>query len=264
MGNTKCLKYRPSEEKKWSVKFIHPLRLNSNGEKGRWTRRSLMTIDSKIADNYVNEMKDLLSHEDLWEGENGKLQAEKKYSPVVTSAFYDSILPEEFKDNESIPIRENLLPLPSSDDGYNKVLFVGTTGAGKSTLLRQLIGTTSENFPLTTTGKATVSDLEVIVAEENYKSVVTFFTRRMTETFIQECVYNALLKAMNESDKNRLSQNYSGFYIWVKIATFIFFHDIYYIKSILYKKFDFSVSYVQKIRSKAAILTSTQFGGVCF
>ena len=62
----------------------------------------------------------------------------------------------------------------------------------------------------------------------------------------------------------RLSQNYSGFYIWVKIATFIFFHDIYYIESTLYEKFDFSVSYVQKIRSKAAILTSTQFGGVCF
>ena len=84
----------------------------------------------------VEEMKDLLSHEDLWEGENGKLVADKKYSPVVTSAFYDSILPSEFKDNESSPIRENLLPLPSSDDGYNKILFVGTTGAGKSTLLQ--------------------------------------------------------------------------------------------------------------------------------
>jgi adenylate kinase family enzyme len=114
-----------------------------------------------------------------------------------------------FKDNDSIPIRENLLPLPSSEDGYNKVLFVGTTGAGKSTLLRHLIGTTSENFPLTTTGKATVSDLEVIVAEGNYKSVVTFFTRQMTETFIQECIYNALLKAMNESDKKKIFEEFS-------------------------------------------------------
>jgi GTPase Era involved in 16S rRNA processing len=209
MGNTKCFKYKPAEGKVWSLAFNHPLRLNSNGEKGRWTRRSLRTIYSKVADGYVNEMKDLLSHEDLWEKENGKLRAEKKYSPVVTSAFYDSILPEEFKDNESTPIRENLLPLPSSDDGYNKVLFVGTTGAGKSTLLRQLIGTTSENFPLTTTGKATVSDLEVIVAEGNYKSVVTFFTRRMTQAFIQECVYNALLKAMNDSDKKKIFEEFS-------------------------------------------------------
>ncbi len=264
MGNTKCLKYRPSEEKVWSLVFNHPLRLNSNGKKGRWTRRSLKTVDSKDADGYVDEMKDLLSHEDLWKREYGKLRAEKKYSPLVISAFYDSILSEEFNDSESTPIRENLLPLPSSDDGYNKVLFVGTTGAGKSTLLRQLIGTTSEHFPLTTSGKATVSDLEVIVATGNYKAAVTFFTKGLVEAFVQECVYDALLKSMNEKDKNRLSQNYSGFYIWVKIATFIFFHDIYYIKSILYKKFDFSVSYVQKIRSKAAILTSTQFGGVCF
>ena len=136
MGKSNCKKDRSAERKIGSVKFIHPLRLNSKGEKGRWTRRSLKTIDSKIADKYIEEMKDLLSHEDLWEGENGKLVADKKYSPVVTSAFYDSILPSEFKDNESSPIRENLLPLPSSDDGYNKILFVGTTGAGKSTLLQ--------------------------------------------------------------------------------------------------------------------------------
>lgn len=209
MGSVNCNKDRPAGGNIWSIKFIHPLRLNSNGKKGRWIRRSLKTPDSKIADKYIEEMKDLLSHKDLWEGEIGRTIAEKKYSQVVTSAFYDSILPEGFRDNESSPIRENLLPLPSSDDGYNKVLFVGTTGAGKSTLLRQLIGTTSENFPLTTTGKATVSDLEVIVAEGNYKSVVTFFTRQMTETFIQECVYNALLKAMNESDKKKIFEELS-------------------------------------------------------
>ncbi len=209
MGNTKCFKYKPAEGKVWSLAFNHPLRLNSNGKKGRWTRRSLRTIDSKVADGYVNEMKDLLSHEDLWEKENGKLRAEKKYSPLVTSVFYDSILSEEFNDSESIPIRENLLPLPSSDDGYDKILFVGTTGAGKSTLLRQLIGTTSENFPLTTSGKATVSDLEVIVAKGNYKAAVTFFTKGMVEAFVQECVYNALLKAMNEKDKKKIFEELS-------------------------------------------------------
>ncbi len=114
------------------------------------------------------------------------------------------VLPEEFKDNESTPIRENLLPLPSSDDGYSKVLFVGTTGAGKSTLLRQLIGTTSENFPLITSGKATVSDLEVIVAKGNYKAVVTFITKPMTELYVQDCVYYAILKALKEGDKKKI------------------------------------------------------------
>ena len=200
MDNINCLKYRPAKGKIWSVVFNHPLRLNSNGEKGRLIRRSLGTVSSKTADVFVKEMKDLLSKKDLWEGDHRKTKAEKMYNSVVTSAFYDSILPE-IKDNESTPIRENLLPLPSSDDGYSKVLLVGTTGAGKSTLLRQLIGTTSENFPLTTAGKATVSDLEVIITKGNYKAAVTFFTRQMTEAFIQECVYDALLKAMNEGEK---------------------------------------------------------------
>ena len=208
MDNINCFKYRPAKGKIWSVVFNHPLRLNSNGEKGRLTRRSLRTVDSRIADGFVNEMKDLLSRENFWEGENGKIRAEKMYRSVVTSAFYDSILPE-IKDNESIQIRENLLPLPSSDDGYNKVLFVGTTGAGKSTLLRQLIGTTSENFPLTTTGKATVSDLEVIVAKGNYKAVVTFISKPMTELYVQDCVYSAILKALKEGEKEKIFEELS-------------------------------------------------------
>ncbi|MCC4767754.1 hypothetical protein FXW07_14370 [Methanosarcina sp. DH1] len=209
MGNSNCYKYRPAEGKIWSIVFNHPLRLNSNGKYGRWTRRSLKTVNPKIADGFVNEMMDLLSHKDFWKGENGKLMAEKMYSPVVASAFYDSILPEKLKDNESIPIRENLLPLPSSDDGYNKILFVGTTGAGKSTLLRQLIGTTSENFPLITTGKATVSDLEVIVAQGNYKAVVTFITKSMTELYVQDCVYSAILKALKEGEKEKIFEELS-------------------------------------------------------
>jgi len=64
---------------------------------------------------------------------------------------------------------------------------------------------------------------------------------------------------------NRLSQNSSGLYIWViNIGIFIFFKDIYYIKSILLKKINYSVSHVQKVRSKAAIFTSIEFGRVCF
>ncbi len=90
MGNTNCFKYRPADGKIWSVVFNHPLRLNPNGEKGRLTRRSLRTVNSKTADGFVNEMKDFLSQKDLWEGKDGKLRAEKKYNAVVTSAFYDS------------------------------------------------------------------------------------------------------------------------------------------------------------------------------
>lgn len=121
MGNINCDKYRPSEGRIWSVIFNHPLRLNSSGKKGRWTRRSLKTVDSKTADKLIDEMKDLLSNEELWRGEDGRFKAEKMYSRVITSAFYDSIYPE-VNGSDSAPIRENLLPLPSSDDDYNKVL----------------------------------------------------------------------------------------------------------------------------------------------
>jgi hypothetical protein len=63
----------------------------------------------------------------------------------------------------------------------------------------------------------------------------------------------------------RLSQNSSGLYIWViNIGIFIFFKDIYYMKSILLKKINSSVSHVQKVRSKAAIFTSIESGRVCF
>jgi hypothetical protein len=47
MGSVNCQKDRPAEGKIWSIKFIHPLRLNSKGEKGRGTRRSLKTQESK-------------------------------------------------------------------------------------------------------------------------------------------------------------------------------------------------------------------------
>jgi hypothetical protein len=59
---------------------------------------------------------------------------------------------------------------------------------------------------------------------------------------------------VHQKDQIRLSQNSSGLYIWViNIGIFIFFKDIYYIKSILLKKINPSVSHVQKVRSKAAI-----------
>jgi DNA polymerase family A len=69
----------------------------------------------------------------------------------------------------------------------------------------------------------------------------------------------------SQIELSRLSQNSSGLYIWViNIGIFIFFKDIYYIKSIFLKKINSGVSHVQKVRSKAAIFTSIESGRVCF
>jgi hypothetical protein len=78
--------------------------------------------------------------------------------------------------------------------------------------------------------------------------------------------YNNVLWIGNNKNKGlRLSQNSSGLYIWViNIGIFIFFKDIYYMKSIILKKINSSVSHVQKVLSKAAIFTSIESGRVCF
>lgn len=202
MSKMECKKYRPEGEKVWSIIFEHPLRLNSKGEYGRWTRRTLDTTDSNTADVRVNEMKEILSNKEYWSIKNKKLN-EKRYSKVIISAFYDSIL-----HYNNLDIRENLLPLPSEYDGYKKILFMGTTGAGKTTLLRHLIGTSKEKFPLTSTAKATVSDLEVIVSEGNYRCVVNFFPEPLIRSFVEECTYDAVVKAEKTKDENKICESF--------------------------------------------------------
>src|SRR5665647_175814 len=82
---------------------------------------------------------------------------------------------------------------------------------------------------------------------------------------ISVCHFPPGTSKWNKIEHSRLSQNSSGLYIWViNIGIFSFFKDIYYIKSILLKKINSSVSHVQKVRSKAAIFTSIESGRVCF
>ena len=65
-------------------------------------------------------------------------------------------------------LREAHIRLPNAEqDGYSRVLFVGTTGAGKTSLFRQLIGSDPDDdrFPSTAPAKTTIADIEVIQAE---------------------------------------------------------------------------------------------------
>lgn len=74
-------------------------------------------------------------------------------------------------------LRDEFLPLPTAEDGYQRVLMLGTTGAGKTTVVRQLLGThpRTERFPSTSTSKTTVADTEIIPADDpTYRAVVTF------------------------------------------------------------------------------------------
>lgn len=78
-----------------------------------------------------------------------------------------------------IDIRERLIPLPGSDEGYSRVLLLGTTGAGKTTVVRQLLGTDPkrERFPSTSTAKTTVAETEIIPADvDAFDAAVTFMS----------------------------------------------------------------------------------------
>lgn len=91
-------------------------------------------------------------------------------------------------------LRDEVLPLPSADSGYRRVLMLGTTGAGKTTVVRQLLGThpTRERFPSTSTAKTTVADTEIIPGEGPlFRAAVTFMPRHEVEDHLLDNVLAA-------------------------------------------------------------------------
>ena len=81
-------------------------------------------------------MNAILSDQTWWNAAK-RQEAVLRFSKPVVEAFYDEIQAGR-QDSESL--RESHIRLPDKDDGYPRVLLVGTTGAGKTSLLRQLVG----------------------------------------------------------------------------------------------------------------------------
>ena len=110
------------------------------------------------------------------------------------------MMPEE---TDFTALREAAIPLPESGpDGYRRVLFLGTTGAGKTTLVRQLIGTDplKERFPSTSTAKTTIHDTEIVLAEADWRAVVTFASSDEVREYLNECISAAVLAAAKRAD----------------------------------------------------------------
>ncbi|GGK66785.1 hypothetical protein [Nocardia camponoti] len=104
---------------------------------------------------------------------------------------------------DSLALRERAIPLPGRDQGYRRVLLLGTTGAGKTTVVRQLLGTNprTEKFPSTSTAKTTVADMEVIISDgPEFQAVVTFAAQDVIEGHLQENVVEAALAAFAGKD----------------------------------------------------------------
>jgi signal recognition particle receptor subunit beta len=197
-------KSRTQGRESYSIIFRHPVRKDSKGKTGLRIRRGLGTSDSDEAEKLVDQMNELLNNESLW-NLNAKPLAKRLYDPLIITAFYDSLetSPPDYWD-----IRGEHLPLPSSEDGYARIQFVGTTGAGKTTLLRQIIGSDPklDKFPSTSAAKTTISDLEIITAEGSYNAIVTFFNESQTRLLVEECVAEAVINSDEGGKKESIAR----------------------------------------------------------
>ena len=126
-----------------------------------------------------------------------------KFTDVVVSAFFDGM--ESGKIN-SADLRESRIPLPSQNDGYARVMFVGTTGAGKTTLLRHIIGSDhdKDRFPSTSTARTTTSDFEIVTAEGIFSAVVTFMPEHEVRAHVDECLEEACLAAIQSQSDSKI------------------------------------------------------------
>ncbi|HZL25959.1 MAG TPA: hypothetical protein VFC39_05460 [Acidobacteriaceae bacterium] len=170
----------------WSVIFRHPFRLD-RGKPGRRVRRSLGTTDKEQAQKLVDQANTLLS-DNKWWSPAMREQAERLFAREIVAAFYDDLVPAP---RDGWMLRDSVVRMPSPDEGYARVLLLGTTGAGKTTLVRQLIGTGTkhEKFPSTSTAKTTTCDIEIISADSNqYEVVVSFLPKDLIRQYVEECV----------------------------------------------------------------------------
>jgi energy-coupling factor transporter ATP-binding protein EcfA2 len=195
MSTYRASKTRSQGRPGWSISLRHPVKHDPRTNSGQKIRRGLGTSDDAKADQMVEEMNQLLSDESWW-NVTQRERASKQFSPEIVSAFYDPMEPEA---TDSTLIRDKLIPMPGKEDGFPRVLFVGTTGAGKTTLLRHLIGSDprKDRFPSTSTAKTTIADIEVIVTPESaeYEAVVTFFDEWLVHSYVVECVVDAGIAA---------------------------------------------------------------------
>ncbi|WP_131114047.1 hypothetical protein [Lichenihabitans psoromatis] len=188
----------------WSISFRHPLRNDTNGKPGLKMRRGLGTTDDAEAERLASEMNAILA-DPAWWNATKQSEAARLFSAPVVAAFYDEIQagwPDPWA------IREDRIPLPTADDGYSRVMLVGTTGAGKTSLLRHLIGSDPERdrFPSTSTAKTTVSDIEVVLADGGFSAVVTFFSEFWVRANLEECVADACSAVWERADAERIAE----------------------------------------------------------
>lgn len=182
--------------------FRHPCRRDDEGNWGLEIEATLGTGIDEDADELLGQLNELISNRAWWKADQRKNAAERFSIPVV-KAFYDDI-----ETVESVDLRERYIPLPTRDDGYAKIMLVGTTGAGKTTLLRHIIGShpTRDGFPSTSANRTTTADIEVVTSSEGpYETLITFISKESAIALIEECVQQACLVAINDESDDQIA-----------------------------------------------------------
>ena len=182
-------KSRTSNRPGWTISFRHPLRKDGQGRPGLKVRRGLGTTEEPEAERLVAQMNELLANESWWVATKHQ-DALAHFDKPIVKAFYDDLVARR---PDSWSTRNQTIKLPDREDGYTRVMLVGTTGAGKTSLLRHLIGSDPDRdrFPSTSTAKTTIADIEVVIAEGDYEAIVTFFSEHYTAAAIEECILEA-------------------------------------------------------------------------
>lgn len=190
----------------FSVSFRHPLKLDSKGKPGLKMRRGLGTDDQTRAEVLVAQMNQLLQDE-FWWTTTKHYDALQVFDQCIVDAFFDGI---QAGVSDSYETRNSVIPLPGKIEGYARALFVGTTGAGKTSLLRHLIGSDPEadRFPSTSTAKTTVSDIEVIPTDGEFKAAVTFFSEAVIQANVEDCVLNACAAVWDKLPEDKVADRF--------------------------------------------------------
>lgn len=197
-------KTRDKGRGRYSVIFRHPVRLDATtGRPGRRVRRGLGTSDEDEASRLTAELNLLLSAEEFW-SYSARGSAEGRFDSRVISVFFDGMEPRSR--TQAVTLRDQYIPLPTADQGYRRVLLLGTTGAGKTTVVRQLLGTDPlrERFPSTSTAKTTIADTEIVLSDGPFRAIVTFFPRDEVVDHLVDCASKAALAAFWNADDEDL------------------------------------------------------------
>ena len=204
MAEYTASKSLPTGRNVWVMTFRHPLRKDPKGKVGLKVRRSLATADESQADLLLLQMNELLSDQKLHSMLKFS-EAERRFDPIVVSAFYDAV---EAASINPVELREAKVHMPKN--GVPKVLLVGSTGSGKTSLLRHFIGSDpkKDRFPSTSPSRTTTCDIEVILAprDDTFRAVVTFRSQWEATASVVECVSNACLAALRGDSTEKVAE----------------------------------------------------------